>query len=107
MQTGAAVSADRDLGAGWRCIAAIRSGKSLKLFVNGNLVASTESATPPIDASCEAPLQIGFGTQSYFHGKIRDVRLYNRALGDADIRQLANNGNQPAATATNSAPQSE
>lgn len=85
MQTGAAVSADRDLGAGWKRIAAVRKGHSLNLFVDGKLVATAESAEPRLDASCDAPLQIGFGPQSYFHGKIRDVRLYNRAIDEENL----------------------
>jgi hypothetical protein len=89
LQTGAAVSSDRDLGAGWRHIVASRKAKSLELFVNGKRVALSESAEPGLDISCDAPLQIGFGPQSFFHGKIHDVRLYNRAINDSEIQQLA------------------
>ena len=31
------------------------------------------------------PLKIGFGEQDYFSGKIRDVRLYQRALSDGEV----------------------
>jgi hypothetical protein len=88
LQTGATVSSDRDLGAGWRQIAAVRKGHTLSLFVDGKLTARTTSEQPDLDASCGAPLQIGFGPQSYFHGKIRDVRIYNQAIGVDDIQQL-------------------
>jgi hypothetical protein len=88
LQAGAAVSSDRDMGAGWKHIAAVRKGNSLSLFVDGKLVARTDSGQPVIDATCSAPLQIGFGSQSYFHGNIREVRLYDRAISEADIHQL-------------------
>ncbi len=88
MQTGAAVSSDRDLGAGWINIAAIRKGRTLSLFVDGKLAARATSEHPELDAASSAPLQIGFGPQSYYHGKIRDVRLYNKAISDNDIQQL-------------------
>ena len=88
MQTGAAVSSDRDMGAGWKQVAAIRKGGTLSLFVDGKLAARETSEHPELDAACTAPLQIGFGPQSYFHGKIRDVRLYSKAITDSDIQQL-------------------
>jgi hypothetical protein len=88
MQTGATVSVDRDMGAGWRSIVATREGDSLALFVDGKLAARSHSSQPEIDISSNAALQIGFGPQSYFHGKIRDVRLYNRALKEDDVQRL-------------------
>jgi hypothetical protein len=33
-------------------------------------------------------LVIGNGPQSHFCGKLRDVRLYNRALGKQEIQSL-------------------
>lgn len=88
LQTGATVSADRDMGSGWRRIAATREGDVLALYVDGKLAARSQSSQPGVDISCSAPLQIGFGPQSYFHGKIRDVRLYNRALREEDVQTL-------------------
>jgi hypothetical protein len=89
-QTGSCVSTDRDLGDGWKHVAAVRRGKELQLFVDGARVASATSDRPSLDMSSDAPLRIGFGPQGYFDGKIRDVRLYDRALSEERIKTLSN-----------------
>jgi hypothetical protein len=38
--------------------------------------------------SSDAPLRIGFGPQGYFDGKIREVRLYDRALNEDAVKVL-------------------
>jgi hypothetical protein len=53
-------------------------------------VASATSDGPSLDMSSDAPLRIGFGPQGYFDGKIRDVRLYDRALSEERIKTLSN-----------------
>jgi len=78
---------DRDIQPGWRRVAAVRRGRTLTLYVDGRLGATMES-DEPLDVSNESPLQIGFGPQAHFAGKIREVRLYNRALGKNEVRQL-------------------
>ncbi|WP_428305693.1 LamG domain-containing protein [Lacipirellula sp.] len=88
-ETGPGVSFDRNLASGWRHVAAVRSGDSLKLYVDGKLVAENSTATTPISAASDAPLRIGFGSQAHFNGKIREVRLYDRAVGEAAIEELA------------------
>ena len=87
--TGAAVSCDRDLGTGWKVIAAVREGRQLRLYVNSALVASSNSDAAALDVSTDAPLRIGFGPQSHFCGHLRDVRIYDRALAEADLHRLA------------------
>lgn len=83
--TGAAVSHDRDLGTGWKVIAAVREGRQLRLYVNSALVASSNSDAAALDVSTDAPLRIGFGPQSHFCGHLRDVWIYDRALAEADL----------------------
>ena len=46
LQTGATVSADRDMGSGWRRIVASREGDALALFVDGKLAARSQNAQP-------------------------------------------------------------
>jgi hypothetical protein len=43
-----------------------------------------------LNLDCDAPLRIGFGQHDYFNGRMRDFRIYNRALSNTDIEQLAN-----------------
>jgi len=87
--TGSAVSLDRDLGPGWKKIAAVRDGKTLKLYVDGKPAAIAADSAPGADVSNDSPLQIGLGSQAHFHGKIREVRLYDRALGSDEVQKLA------------------
>ena len=62
----------------------------LKLFVDGKLVAKSTSFDPAkYDVSNDQPLRIGFGQTDYFAGRMADVRIYNRALKDAEIQTLA------------------
>jgi hypothetical protein len=41
------------------------------------------------DLDNEASLQIGYGANDYFHGRLAHLRLYRRALHPAEIRRLA------------------
>src|SRR4051794_3161346 len=83
---GAAVSNDRDLGTGWKQVVAVRAGNRLTLSVDGQQTVSTVADGDLIDVSNDVPLQIGFGPQSHFHGQMREVRLYNRALSPDEIQ---------------------
>jgi hypothetical protein len=89
MEAGKCVSYDDDLGPGWKHLAAIRDDGRLKLYVDGKLVAHSSDFNPAdYDLSTSQPLRIGFGQTDYFSGKIREVRMYNRALTDAEIRLI-------------------
>jgi hypothetical protein len=83
---GVAVSNDHDLGTDWKQVVAVREGNRLTLSVDGQQTASRVVDGDSIDVSNEVPLQIGFGPQSHFHGKMREVRLYNRALSHDEIQ---------------------
>jgi hypothetical protein len=90
MEAGKVASYDDDIGPGWKHLLAMREGKVLKLFVDGKLVAkSTPFDSAKYDVSNDRPLHIGFGQTDYFAGRMADVRIYNRALTDAQIQQLA------------------
>jgi hypothetical protein len=97
MQAGRCVSYDRDLGAGWKHLTALRRGDRLELYIDGQLAAtSTTFAPTDYDLNNDSPLRIGFGEVDYFSGKIRDVRLYRRALCTNEISNLAMEfGNDP------------
>jgi hypothetical protein len=86
--TGEGVSVDHDLGPGWKRIVAVRERSKLRMYVDGKLAATSESEALPIAAATSAPLRIGFGPHSYFRGKMREVRVYDRALGLGEAAAL-------------------
>ena len=63
----------------------------------GSSSTSTTAASRPrrpcdasaFDLSTDQPLRIGAGAIDTFNGRLRDLRLYRRALADDDIRRLA------------------
>lgn len=77
------------LPAGWQHIAAVKTSDRLVLYINGEIV--DERVIPEdrsFDLSNKAPLKIGFGPNDYFNGRMRELRLYNRALGKDDVSAL-------------------
>ena len=92
LDAGVAVSHDFELAPDWRHVAAMRSGKRLRLFLDGKCVAQSVNFDPArFDLHPNAPLKIGFGEHDYFHGHMRDVRLYGRALSDGEVKRLFRN----------------
>jgi hypothetical protein len=90
MEAGKVASYDSDMGPGWKHLVAIRDDGQLKLYLDGTLVGeSSKFASAGYDLSTDKPLRIGFGQTDYFAGRMSDVRLYNQALTDADIRRLS------------------
>jgi hypothetical protein len=90
MQAGRCISYDRDLGPGWQHLAAVRNGSRLELTLN----AREQVVSPPFnpaeyDLTNGRPLKIGGGELDVFSGRIREVRLYRRALRQAEIEHLA------------------
>lgn len=90
MEAGKVASYDDDMGPGWKHISAVREAGLLKIYVDGKLVAESSPFDPAeYDVTTDRPLRIGFGQTDYFAGKIADVRVYNRALSDADIQNIS------------------
>jgi hypothetical protein len=78
------------LTAGWHHIAAVKSNDRLSLYVDGERVAQSSSLdSMQYDLDSGASLQIGFGANDYFHGRLAHLRLYRRILNPAEIRRLA------------------
>ena len=80
------ISDARSFSTGWTHVAGTYDGSAARLYVNGSLVRS-HAARGDVTAS-SGPLQIGAGGiwGHYFHGKIDEVRLYDRALTQTQIR---------------------
>ena len=91
LEVGRNATADTSLPDGWHHIAAVRDSSQLKLYVDGNSVASsTTFNASDFDLSGQQPLKIGFGAQDHFHGRLADVRIYRGALSAEEIQKLAN-----------------
>ncbi|MBI2926193.1 MAG: LamG domain-containing protein [Verrucomicrobia bacterium] len=89
LEAGRAVTHDHELSPGWHHVAAMRAGSRLKLFVDGRLVATSVEFDPDdFDLSTAEPLRIGFGASDYFHGSLRDLRIYRRALRVEEVSIL-------------------
>jgi hypothetical protein len=90
LDAGRVASDDNDLGPGWKHIAAVRENGVLKVYVNGKLAAKSTSFKPEdYDVSTDKPLRIGFGQIDYFCGKMVELRMYNTALSETQVKQLA------------------
>lgn len=90
IEAGRSATYDTELAPGWRHVAAVRDGKTLKLYVDGKLVGeSSEFAAADYDLSSNTPFLIGAGPGDFFHGRLSDLRLYDRALGGDEVAELA------------------
>jgi len=79
----------------WIRVCAVRASGTVKLYVNGTLVSSAAEGTSGTNYGYPAR----FGTMFYFaqvppeyngqNGKLDDIRIYNRALSDAEVLQIA------------------
>jgi len=74
----------------WQHIAVVCDGMNAVLYVNGE-EKSRESAGNPVAPNPAQDFKLGQGyhTGRYFHGQLRDVRIYNRAWSAAEIAGLA------------------
>ncbi len=89
-EAGKNVSDDHEFPSGWHHVAAIRSGRRLYLYLDGKELARSEEFDPnQFDLTTSAPLRIGSGVHDSLNGKLRDVRLYGRALTSAEVAQLS------------------
>jgi glucose/arabinose dehydrogenase len=86
----------------WVHVAGVYDGVTMRLFANGVLMQSAAKTGPiQLDAN---PVILGGNEdtaagapQALLKGRIDDVRLYRRALSDAEIQALAAAGGPPAA----------
>ena len=81
----------------WHSIVGVVSAEVSKLYVDGKLIATSEASTGRRwNTSGNADVTIGGilqqGGTGFFSGKIDDVRIYNRALSDAEVAALRTTG---------------
>ncbi|MEY3219843.1 MAG: hypothetical protein RIT27_1200 [Pseudomonadota bacterium] len=76
----------------WSSVDATWDGSVMKVYANGELVGTkTDAPSGEIDECVGGNLQIGRNwvkDTRFFNGQLDDVRIYNRALSDAEIKQL-------------------
>jgi hypothetical protein len=81
---------DHTLPAGRHHIVAVRDGETLRLYVDGKLVAQSSSFDANnFNLNTEQPLKIGFGAHQYFKGAMSDLRLYRGALTADEIHEIS------------------
>lgn len=73
------------------------AGTTVKLYVNGQLVSETDviEQNPLITTEMLAVGRWGKSSKRYFNGIIDEVRIYNRALSEEEIRALYERGVAP------------
>jgi RHS repeat-associated protein len=77
------------IGGQWYHLAVTRQGNSFAIYVNGTPVASTQSISSIPDTG--APLTIGqTGGSGFLHGRLDEMRLYNRALSQQELTVIYN-----------------
>jgi hypothetical protein len=90
LEAGKSATCDRALSPGWHHLTAVKETDRLTLYVDSKCVAESTRFDPySYDLTTESPLKIGFGQHDYFNGRMKDLRLYNRALNTAEIAELA------------------
>lgn len=90
LEAGRSATYDRAWPAGWHHLAAVRSDNQLKLYLDGKLVSRSQPLDPATyDLQMAGPLKIGFGQHDYFNGRMKDVRIYRRAILTEEIAELA------------------
>lgn len=85
----------------WHHVALTFDGRDYRLYVDGTMATQRHGQLTP---STQQPLRIGSGPGPrkplFFSGAIDDVRLYRRALNDAEITFLYHENGWPAEAAT-------
>jgi hypothetical protein len=90
IESGKNVTYDRPLASGWHHLCAVRSDSVLKLYIDGTLVGeSSQFDAEQYDLSNQNEIEIGFGAQDYFRGRIANVKIYRGELPPDQIREQA------------------
>ena len=67
----------------WSHLAFTSDGKTLRLYVEGQLVQTAPAVAVP---GTTAPLKIGKGVATWFKGRLDDLRIYDAALSQDAIQ---------------------
>jgi len=85
--------APRTLGTGWHHVAVVMDSATMKVrvYLDGTVVASDTTTVLPKDLGKTTQNWLGrsqFTADGYFGGMLDEVRIYNRALSDGEVRYL-------------------
>jgi len=76
----------------WSHFAFVFRPNLMRLYVNGRLDAEKKTPVSRIPSNRDVPVTIGWGLggrgRNYFRGAMDDIRLYDRALTDAEIQAV-------------------
>ena len=74
----------------WHHVAGVYNGRKIILYINGVMIDKARASGSTLNTP--SPLVIGSGgANSFFSGAIDDVRMYNTALSDSEIRSIFHN----------------
>ncbi|HOE58871.1 MAG: T9SS type A sorting domain-containing protein [Bacteroidales bacterium] len=87
-KTGVSISYDYQFSNGWQHVAVVREATSLKMYINGVLVNTSDAFTQgDYDLSNTNNLLIGFGQQDFFKGTMDEIRVWNLARTQDQINE--------------------
>ena len=64
----------------------------MKIYVDGKVTSEQDSNNPVAPAGVTSQIQIGTWSSEAFPGHVDAVRLWNRAISDAEMEQSMNTG---------------
>ena len=95
----------------WHHIAGVRTGSTIKLYVDGNLDgSSTSTSTANVDSIYSTLIgaygdpTIPASLQNFVNGQVDEVRVWNKALAPSEIRSIYNQSCQNLSTISCSDP---
>jgi len=83
--TGATLSATTGT---WSHIAVTLSGSTVKFYLNGTLLGTSQSVAKTPRSAGNGSLNIGRTGTTYMNGSLDELNIFNRTLGDAEIRAI-------------------
>ncbi|MEL6383405.1 MAG: LamG-like jellyroll fold domain-containing protein [Cyanobacteria bacterium J06626_18] len=79
----------------WHHIAIVRQGRSLKLYIDGELSEESRSKTGIANITTKAAMSLGTRGRKTPVAEYEDIRIYHAALSAADVRDLVTPANRP------------
>ncbi len=78
-------------GAGWQHIAAVRSGTSCRIYIDGVDRTSSAGTHTTLGTNTNA-IRVGgnLNNSEYWHGQIDDARIYNYAMSSQQVKAMMN-----------------